>query len=69
MAALIGKFVILLIPILGLLYPMTRLLPRLYDWVMRSKILRMYGELRFLEDEMTGARQSRARSARNDCAA
>jgi len=55
MAALIGKLVILLIPILGLLYPMTRLLPRLYDWVMRSKILRMYGELRFLEDEMTGA--------------
>ena len=58
MAALIGKLVILLIPILGLLYPMTRLLPRLYDWVMRSKILRMYGELRFLEDEMTGAGKS-----------
>ncbi|HKN10908.1 MAG TPA: TAXI family TRAP transporter solute-binding subunit [Pseudomonadota bacterium] len=32
MAALIGKLIILLIPILGVLYPMTRLLPRLYDW-------------------------------------
>jgi hypothetical protein len=53
MAALIGKLIILLIPILGVLYPMTRFLPRLYDWVMRSKVLRMYGELRFLEDEMT----------------
>jgi uncharacterized protein len=31
-------------------------LPRLYDWVMRSKILRMYGELRLLEDEMTDPR-------------
>jgi len=51
MAALIGKLFILLIPILGVLYPMMRFLPRLYDWMMRSKILRMYGELRLLEDE------------------
>jgi hypothetical protein len=53
MAALIGKLIILLIPILGVLYPMTRLLPRLYDWAMRSKLLRMYGELRLLEDDRT----------------
>jgi hypothetical protein len=52
MAALIGKLIILLIPILGVLYPMMRFLPRLYDWAMRSKVLRMYGELRFLEDEI-----------------
>src|SRR5262249_50330622 len=54
--ALIGKLIILLIPIVGVLYPMTQLLPRLYDWAMRSKVLRMYGELRLLEDEMTNAR-------------
>jgi uncharacterized protein len=35
---------------------MMRFLPRLYDWAMRSKVLRMYGELRLLEDEMTIAR-------------
>jgi TRAP-type uncharacterized transport system substrate-binding protein len=58
MAALIGKLIILLIPILGVLYPMIRLLPRLYDWMMRSKVLRMYGELRLLEDEMTVARDA-----------
>src|SRR5215470_15484203 len=56
MAALIGKLIILLIPILGVLYPMMRLLPRFYDWLMRSKILRMYGELRLLEGEMANAR-------------
>jgi TRAP transporter TAXI family solute receptor len=55
MAALIGKLILLLIPILGVLIPMTRLLPRLYDWMMRSKILRMYGELRLLEDETSRA--------------
>jgi hypothetical protein len=36
---------------------MMRFLPLLYDWVMRSKVLRMYGELRLLEDEMTNARK------------
>ena len=55
MAALIGKLIILMIPILGVLYPMMRFLPRLYDWLMRSKILRMYGELRLLEGEMANA--------------
>src|SRR5262245_41311203 len=56
MAALIGKLTILLIPILGVLYPMMRFLPSLYDWMMRSKVLRMYRELRLLEDEITIAR-------------
>ena len=58
-AELTGKLIILLIPILGLLYPMTQFLPRLYDWAMRSKVLRMYGELRFLEDEITDALSTR----------
>jgi TRAP-type uncharacterized transport system substrate-binding protein len=56
MAVLTGKLIILLVPIFGVLYPMTQFLPRLYDWMMRSKILRMYGELRVLEDEVTDAR-------------
>jgi TRAP transporter TAXI family solute receptor len=51
-AELIGKLVILLIPILGVLYPMMRFLPVLYDWTMRHKISRLYGELRFLEEEL-----------------
>jgi hypothetical protein len=56
MAALIGKLIILLIPILAVLYPMMRFLPRMYDWMIRSKVLRLYGELRFLEDELKSAR-------------
>jgi hypothetical protein len=55
MAVLTGKLIILLVPIFGVLYPMTQFLPRLYDWMMRSKVLRMYGELRVLEDEVTDA--------------
>jgi hypothetical protein len=58
MATLVGKLIVLLIPILGLLYPMMRFLPLLYDWLMRSKIMRMYGELRFLEDQILSARRA-----------
>jgi TRAP transporter TAXI family solute receptor len=58
MSELFGKLIILLIPILGLFYPIMRSLPRVYDWLMRSKILRIYGELRFLEDGIIDARRS-----------
>jgi hypothetical protein len=34
------------------LYPMVRFLPAVYDWTMRRKISRLYGELRFLEDKL-----------------
>jgi hypothetical protein len=57
-AELFGTLIFLLIPILGVLYPMIRSLPKLYDWLMRSKITRVYGELRFLEDEIIDARRS-----------
>jgi hypothetical protein len=33
-------------------------LPVLYDWLMRSKIMRMYGELRFLEDQIVNGRRA-----------
>jgi len=56
MAVLIGKLAILLIPILGVFYPMTRLLPRMYDWAMRSKVFSLYGELRLLDDAIRDAR-------------
>src|SRR5215510_925877 len=52
MASLAGRLLILLIPIVGLLYPLMRFLPMLYDWFMRRKITRLNGELRFLEHEM-----------------
>ena len=57
-AELFGTLIFLLIPILGVLYPMIRSLPPLYDWLMRSKITRIYGELRFLEDDIIDARRT-----------
>jgi TRAP transporter TAXI family solute receptor len=57
-AELIGRLAILLIPIFGVLLPMMHFLPRIYDWAMRSRILRLYGELRLLEDETSRAQAS-----------
>jgi hypothetical protein len=70
-AELIGKLAILLIPIFGVLLPMTHFLPRIYNWAMRSRILRLYGELRLLEDETSraqysGSEDKREMSARLD---
>jgi TRAP transporter TAXI family solute receptor len=53
MASLVGHLLVLLIPTIAVLYPMFRFLPGLYGWLMRRKIARLYGELRFLEDEIT----------------
>jgi TRAP transporter TAXI family solute receptor len=52
-ASLVGHLLVLLIPTIAVLYPMFRFLPGLYGWLMRRKIARLYGELRFLEDEIT----------------
>src|SRR5262245_31218743 len=53
LASLVGRLLIVLIPILGILYPLLRFVPALYGWLMRSKISRLYGELRFLEEQIT----------------
>jgi TRAP-type uncharacterized transport system substrate-binding protein len=58
-ADLIGKAVFLLIPIIGLLYPMMRFLPTVYDWTIRHRIRRLYGELRLLDDRLKTAGGSR----------
>jgi hypothetical protein len=52
MAPFIGRLLFVLIPVVGLLYPIMRFLPALYNWLMRRRIVRLYGELRFLEHEM-----------------
>ena len=45
MASLVGRLLVLLIPIVAVLYPLMRFLAALYGWLMRRKIARLYGEL------------------------
>jgi TRAP transporter TAXI family solute receptor len=52
-ASLAGHLLVLLIPLVAVLYPLMRFVPALYGWAMRRRIARLYGELRFLEDDIT----------------
>ena len=42
---------LVLIPVVGLLYPLSRLAPELYRWYVHRGIFRLYSELKFLEAE------------------
>lgn len=49
MAVFVARLLVLLIPILGVAYPLFRLLQALYGWGMRRRIFSLYGQLKFLE--------------------
>lgn len=60
LAVFVERLLVLLIPILGILYPLVTIVPPLRDWKIRRKISRLYGELRFVEEEIEmggGARE------------
>ena len=52
LAVLVQQLLVVLIPVLPCLYPLLRFLPALYGWAMRRRVFRLYGELKFLEDEL-----------------
>ena len=45
----LGEFLVVFIPALVLVYPAFALLPRAYDWLMQSRILRLYDEMKVIE--------------------
>jgi hypothetical protein len=63
MAAWASRLLVLLIPVVGILYPMFRVLPALYGWGMRRRIFRLYGELKFLEAELASGATGGSTSA------
>ncbi|HJS62543.1 MAG TPA: TAXI family TRAP transporter solute-binding subunit [Pseudolabrys sp.] len=57
MAALVERFLVVFVPVLVLLYPALRLLPQGYDWLMQSKIRRLYDEMKSIERELVSGRE------------
>jgi TRAP transporter TAXI family solute receptor len=53
-AVFLSGLALLLIPVVGGLYPLSRFAPTLYGWGMRRRIFRLYGELKFLEGDLDG---------------
>jgi len=56
LAVLASRLLLLLIPVIGVAYPLLRMAPALYGWSMRRRIFRLYGELKYIETELENAR-------------
>lgn len=54
-ATLISRMVVLLIPLIAVLIPLFKIVPLVYNWRMRARIYKWYGELKFLEAEIEEA--------------
>ena len=52
LAVLADRFLILVLPLLTLLLPILRFAPAIYSWRIRSRVCRVYGELKFLENDL-----------------
>ena len=53
LAVAIGRLLVFLIPVVGVMYPLFRLMPALYAWNVRRRIVRMYRDLKDLEKDGT----------------
>jgi TRAP-type uncharacterized transport system substrate-binding protein len=51
-ATLADRIMVMLIPVIALLIPLLRAAPALYAWRVRSRLYRLYGELKFLEHDI-----------------
>jgi TRAP-type uncharacterized transport system substrate-binding protein len=52
LATFTSRLLVLLIPVMGIAYPLLRFAPALYGWSMRRRVFRLYGELKFIEAEL-----------------
>jgi hypothetical protein len=51
LAILASRLLVLLIPLVGVVYPLLRFAPAIYGWSMRHRIFQLYGELKVIEVE------------------
>jgi len=55
LAVLAEQLMVLLIPVVGLLYPLLRFSPSVYSWWQHHRIYRLYSELMMLEADMSSS--------------
>lgn len=52
LAVLVDRLIVMLVPVIALLIPLLKVAPAIYNWRVRAKVFRCYGELKFLEDDL-----------------
>lgn len=55
LAVLIEQLLVLLVPLLGVVYPILRFSPAIYSWWQHRRIYNLYSQLMVLEDDMVSA--------------
>ena len=55
LAVLAQQFLVLLIPVVGVVYPLLRFSPAIYSWLQHRRIYGLYSELMVLEGEMASS--------------
>lgn len=51
-ATFVNRTLIVILPLLALLIPLTKIIPMVYVWLVKRKLFRYYGELRFLDAQL-----------------
>jgi hypothetical protein len=52
LAVLVERLLLILIPVAALAYPVLSVAPQVYDWSIRRRITRLYGELKLIEVDL-----------------
>ena len=55
LAVLAQQLLVLLIPVVGVVYPLLRFSPAMYSWLQHRRIYKLYSELMVLEDEIASS--------------
>jgi TRAP-type uncharacterized transport system substrate-binding protein len=61
MANYVQRLLLVLVPLAAILFPLARLLPEVVAWRRQARLFRRYGELKFLEQELTSHKLDDAR--------
>lgn len=51
-AVFVDRLLFMLLPVLAVALPLVRVMPALYAWRVRRRVYRLYGELKFLEEDV-----------------
>ncbi|MFZ2541020.1 MAG: TAXI family TRAP transporter solute-binding subunit [Gallionella sp.] len=65
-ATFVNRVLIILLPLVALAIPLSRIAPAVYTWLIKSRIYKLYGELRFLEMRLRNAQHDALPSFRKE---
>jgi TRAP transporter TAXI family solute receptor len=61
-ATFVNRSLIVILPLLVILIPLTKIIPTIYVWLIKRKLFRYYGELRYIETQLGGNIQGKDNS-------